>query len=456
MAVGLITLAIGLLVIGREIFDVHFLDIGLYVLVTLLMIVLAFHVSRSRQIFVAVAVLLSLANLIWNQDWPTTLASGLATAAFISTFFSALSTLKFAAESSPSIRRCGQFLSQQPPGRRYIALTVGGQLFGLLLNYGSISLLGSMSVSQAALERNEEIRKHRIRRMLLAIQRGFISILPWSPFSFAIAIPVALVPGATWATSAIPGLVSGAIMALTGWLLDTVFKPKLKTPAPARPIDKNWNSIMPLVVLLLLLATMIGIAYQITGMRVVILVTLIVPVISLAWIAVQHLGDQSVVQVRQRAANFLFVQLADFRGEMILLIMAGYLGTIASPLLGALIQTFSIDLTAIPAWSILVLIVWFIPLVGQIGMNPILAATLITPVLPNASALGVTPASIVMAITAGWILSGVSSPFTATTLLVGKFGNVSSHHVGTRWNGSYTLLCATLLSVWVAVYSGLG
>jgi hypothetical protein len=86
-------------------------------------------------------------------------------------------------------------------------------------------------------------------------------------------------------------------------------------------------------------------------------------------------------------------------------------------------------------------------------MNPILAASLIAPLLPEPAQMGVSPSAIVAALTAGWILSGVSSPFTATTLLVGKFAGISSVHVGQRWNGLFTVLCATVLSTWVVVYA---
>ncbi len=183
-SIGVLIFIISLLVIARELKLWAAVDHVLYLPLILLVLVLTFNVTLSRRAFVWVALLLSVINMIWNSAWQETLLSGFSTAAFIVVFFAALTTLKFAAETSPSIQNCGRFLAQQPPGRRYAALTVGGQLFGLLLNYGSISLLGSMTMVNASLERNEEIRNHRIRRMLLAIQRGFISTLPWSPLSF--------------------------------------------------------------------------------------------------------------------------------------------------------------------------------------------------------------------------------------------------------------------------------
>ena len=453
-SIGVLIFIISLLVIARELKLWAAVDHVLYLPLILLVLVLTFNVTLSRRAFVWVALLLSVINMIWNSAWQETLLSGFSTAAFIVVFFAALTTLKFAAETSPSIQNCGRFLAQQPPGRRYAALTVGGQLFGLLLNYGSISLLGSMTMVNASLERNEEIRNHRIRRMLLAIQRGFISTLPWSPLSFAVAIPTSMIPGSSWALCVFPGLVNGAIIAGMGWLLDSLFKPKLSAPVVDRqPVQGSWFSVVPLVLLLVLLVSLLGAAYLLSGVRVLALVMIIVPLLSMAWIALQTRADHPLKQLSHRASDYLMNQLSGFRSEMVLLMMAGYIGTIASPLLSVLMIFLGIDLASLPSWSVLVMLVWFIPLVGQIGMNPILAVALITPVLPEAATLGVSPTSLVVALTAGWILSGVSSPFTATTMLVGNFAGVSSSHVGRKWNGLYTVLCAIILSGWVVLYS---
>ena len=445
---------ISILVINREFDGWSVLDSVLFIPLTLLVMILSVYVTMARRMFVLVAIVFSLINLFWNESWQATLTAGVSTAAFIVVFFAALTTLKFAAETSPSIQNCGRFLSQQPPGRRYAALTVGGQLFGLLLNYGSISLLGSMTMVNASMERNEEIRNHRVRRMLLAIQRGFISTLPWSPLSFAVAIPTALIPGTSWAQTIFPGLVNGAIIAGMGWLLDSLFKPKLSMPTVTRKeVEGNWFSVMPLVLLLILLVSLLTSAYLLTGIRILALVMVIVPVLSMAWIAVQNYNNHPFKQVTERGSDYLTNQLSGFRSEMVLLMMAGYIGTVASPLLGSFMGFVGIDLAVIPAWMVLVLIVWFIPVAGQFGMNPILAVALIAPVLPEASVLGVSPTSMVVALTAGWVLSGVSSPFTATTMLVGNFAGVSSAHVGQKWNGLYTVLCAVILSGWVVVYA---
>ena len=171
-------------------------------LVLPLLLLLGLQVRWQRQIFLAVGLTLVVAAYLTRPDWLAASDAALHSAATIGAFFSALATLRNAAGSSPAIQISGRFLAQQPPGRRYAALTVGGQLFGILLNYGALALLGSLAEANARLEADAEIRSHRIfRRMLLAIQRGFISTLSGRRSPSPSAISTALVPGSTWANS---------------------------------------------------------------------------------------------------------------------------------------------------------------------------------------------------------------------------------------------------------------
>ena len=142
----------------------------------------------SRQGFIAVGLALVAAVIANRPDWREILARGLEQGAFIAAFFIALASLRNPASASPAIERCGQYLASQPPGKRYLSLTMGGHLFSLILNYGSISLLGGLTESIASREANAEVREIRNRRMLLAIQRGFVASLAWSPLAFAMAI----------------------------------------------------------------------------------------------------------------------------------------------------------------------------------------------------------------------------------------------------------------------------
>ena len=222
--------------------------------------------------------------------------------------------------------------------------------------------------------------------MLLAIQRAFTSMLPWSPLSFAIAISVALIPGATWAQAVLPGIVSSLLMAGTGWALDSMFRPTLSGPRPApKPPQGSWASILPLLLLLAILVSSITLLHYVTDVRVVGMVILIVPLIAMAWIALQSRSAEPELRIARRFARYSFCELPNYRSEILLLMMAGYIGTVGAPLLEPLLTGLGLDLAALPMPLVLVAFVWLIPLAGQIGMNPILAVTLIAPLVPPAA-----------------------------------------------------------------------
>ena len=410
------------------------------------------QVRRGRQAFVAVALVLTSVLALRDPGWAAAVRAGLANAAFICALFCALAGLRSVAERAPAIRRAGLFLAGQPPGRRYVALTFGGQVFALVLNYGAISLLGALATGSTDAEPDAVIRRHRSRRMLLAIQRGFTSVLPWSPLSFAVAITTVLVPGTTWSEVALPGMVTGLLMAGTGWAMDTAFKPKLAGPRPVRTAPEgSWLSMSPLLILLAILGTSIVTLYVAFGVRIVGVVLFVVPLVAVAWVLAQERGD--LRKVGAWARGHVFGELPATAGEVVLLMMAGYIGAVGAALLIPILEAGRVDLSGVPAPALVVGLIWIMPFAGQLGMNPILAATLIAPLVPPAETMGIAPATVVAAITAGWALTGVTSPFTATTVLVGSFGRVSPHHVGLVWNRGYFLAAASVVSVWMLLFA---
>ncbi len=449
---GVLLIAVTALVAIREWGHTALLAPLTFTLWAVLVGVLFIMVRPGRKGFVIAAAVLTVLLVLRVLDWQEVVTRAMISGTFIAAFFAALATLRSAAEPSPEIREAGSFLARQPPGRRYLALTLGGTAFALLLNYGSIALLGSLATAAAREEPDAEIRGHRRRRMLLAIQRGFITSLPWSPLSFSVAITTALIPGATWAGVALPALGTAVLMTFLGWGIDTLFKPRLTTPPPPRGApDNDWSKLRPLAWLLGILVTSTAVLGWLTGLRIIALVLVIVPVMALVWAAMQ--ARQGGLPVRTRLRDYAFREMPAYKSEVLLLMMAGYIGTVGAPLLAPLVKASGFHPEDLPTWLVLVGLVWIIPLLGQAAMNPILAVTLIAPLLPTAAELGISPAALVTAITAGWALGGISSPFTATTLLTGNFGGVSARHVGVIWNGAYMLVLLVVVPVWVLAYA---
>ncbi|MFD1881605.1 hypothetical protein [Paracoccus pacificus] len=450
---GVLPAGVILAVIARQYSDAALFDWLAGILGIATVAVFSINARFSRAIFVAIGVALTLWAVLSRGDWFDGVAAAARSGSLILATFTALVALRSAAITSAGIVECGRFLARQRPGLRYVALTIGGHLFGLILLYGAISLLGSLATESAAAEPDPEIRRHRTRRMLVAIQRGFISTLCWSPLAFSMVISTALVPGASWSGAVLFCLVNALILMVGGWAMDTIFKPQLTNPPPPRAAETGrWlTNLRPLLVLLSIVVAAVAVLHQLTGVSVVGAVITLVPLIALVWIYVQDPQDgvTRAAYTGRRAAHFVLQELPGYRGEMVLLFMAAYIGSLGNFILVPLLAAQGISFAAVPPLVILLALVWIIPVTGQIGMNPILAVSLILPLLPAPAAMGVSPAVVITAITAGWALSGTTSPFTASVLLVGQLGGIPPRDVGLVWNRGYVLVMGMVLSLWV-------
>ncbi len=415
--------------------------------------VFAPRIQTSRLAFVAIGAGLTVWAAATRPDWTEATLTALERGAMIVALFTALSAIRNAAMGSAGILACGRFLARQPPGLRYTALTIGGHLFGLILLYGSISLLGSLAAESTAKEADAELRRHRIRRMMVAIQRGFASTLCWSPLGFSMAITITIVPGASWSSVAIPCLISAVLMMATGWALDAIFKPRLATPPPPRlPETGRWLvQLRPLLVLLAVIISGVLALHLLTGVEVIGAVMSLVPAAAILWIAMQPRprGTGRMSWTADRIMLFVTRDVPHYRGEIVLLFMAGFIGSLGSFLLLPLVQAQGLDFGALPPLLLIVSIIWIVPLTGQLGMNPILAVSLLVPLLPSPETMGIPPAALVAAITGGWALAGTTSPFTASVLIAATLGRVTPREAGIGWNGVYILVMGAILSLWV-------
>jgi len=419
--------------------------------------ILAFSLAdrNSPRIFVFVGLAMVGWALATRPDGLTGSWTAVSSGSFVVALYTALTAIRIAAIGSWEILECGRFLAGQRPSLRYVALTIGGHLFGLILLYGSIALLGSLAAESTAKEPDPHIRRLRLRRMLVAIQRGFASTLCWSPLGFSMAITVGLVPGASWGSVALPCMVNAAMMILTGWGMDSIFKPQLARQAPRRTAPSGgWLvRLRPLLLLLGLVACGILLLRKATGIDVIGAVMSFVPLVALGWIWLQGggMGGGRMAHLGRKVAEFLQRELPAYGGQIVLLFMAAFIGSLGAFLIVPLMPRLGLDLGAVPPLAIAIAMVWLVPLTGQLGMNPILSVSLIVPMLPSPAEMGLHPAVLVAAITGGWAISGTTSPFTASVLLVGSYGEVPPRQAGLRWNGAYAIVVGLMISAWVLV-----
>ena len=406
---------------------------------------------RYAQVLFLAMTALGMAGVAASADPLSLFLAGWRRGAAYASFFLALTVLRDAAETSRLVRRCGQHLVAQPPGRRYAALTGGGHLFGIILSYGAIDLLAAM-VGRANRAGAEAERLARGRRMLMAINRGFCVMNCWNPLNIMTAVVSTAVPGAPMRLLLPLAFVASVGFMTIGWLEDRLTATPGRDSPPAS--GEGWAihlRIVGLVALVMLLAEATTAAL---GVSLVVAATLCVPLVGAGWMVVQAWsfiarpgsGGRAFAVLRRRAERYL-PRIPAFRGEATVLASSGFIGVTV----GGILPTDALAplLGHLPPVAIPMLVPVLLIATGQIGLNPIAVVALLGAALPDPARLGVPPAALAFGCMLGWGLGVGMTPMSASAITTARWAGVSPFTICTRWNGVYTL--SALLLGWVAI-----
>ncbi len=396
--------------------------------------------SYVRALFIGLSGI-GLAGVVFSADPLGLFLEGWRRGAVYAAFFLALSSLRDAAETSRLVRRCGQHLVAQPPGRRYAALTGGGHLFGIILSYGAIELLGAMVMRAGGRSATENGR-----RMMMAIYRGFCVMNCWSPLNLMTAVVTTAVPAAPMQRLLPIAFVVSIVIAAIGWLEDRLTW--RQTGVTTRTTER-WTvhlRIVALVALVMLSAETISWLF---GVGLVASVTLAVPSIALAW-AVAQTGPRTpgwaIAVIRRRVARFMR-RVPSFRGEATVLSCSGFMGVAAVGVLP--VDGIAPWLTHMPPVLVPLLVPVLLILTGQIGLNPVAIVALLGAAMPDPARLGVPPAALAFACMIGWGLGVGMTPMSASAITTARWAGASPWTVGSAWNIRFTL--AALVFAWAAI-----
>ncbi|WP_248730195.1 MULTISPECIES: hypothetical protein [Halomonadaceae] len=445
---ALVTLA----TLGHLVFTSTWMQ-GLAVMaLTAYLVTLVGQLSFMARCLLVAAATLSLV-VLWRSDTPGRLLFEAAGRfAFFATFVVALSLLRLPAYRSRLVRRCGEAMLLQPPGRRYPILSAGSALFGIILNIGVLNLFAGMiekSNTLAAAQGRAWVQQARQRRMMLALLRGF-SLAPLiSPMGIGVAVVLSSLPELLWLDLAPYVIGAALVIFLVGWGIDHLTGPH---PA-ARHASQRVPSLAPLGWFCLLLLGIVSLVFLLAWMlevRLPIAALMGAPLGAFAWLAWQRrrlgmFGMPAALASLHRQLPWL---LAPIGNEVVVLGAAGYLGHLCVALvplasLGPLVAVLE-PLGAANA----VLAMLMVVVLAQVGVNPIVTVTLTVGLLPVLPIEALSPALIGASLMAGWALSMMSSPMTASMLILSRFTGVASTRIGYRWNARFLLACIPLLAVW--------
>lgn len=417
------------------------------------------RMAANAKVMVGLAMGLTVgAAVAGTADPGRVVASSLDTGAFFATFFANQFFLREAARTSPLVSRCSTFFVNQSPGRRYALLTVGGYLFGIILNIGVLSLLGIMIKQRNSLEAaggNEQVRDVRERRMVLALLRGF-SITPLaSPLSISLAVLLTALPSLHWSSMLPLGMATGLIVLSLGWLQD-----KLQAPVHlrhlARPVEPTRDlAALAGVAGLVLLVFLMALAFEaLLGVPLSRAMLVSTPLVGLGWLARQYLGAgiaKGCAETGRRVVSQAAATFPVYRTEIAILSSAGFIGTLFAAIvppetLGALIASPLVPPLALPLLAILA-----VAGPALIGINPIVSVTIIASALRTAADLPVPAESLALGLITGWCLAINSSAMTASAMLLGELVGKSSKTIVLGWNGVFTLAALAALTAWLTL-----
>jgi len=415
---------------------------------------LALEFPRQRRAIKVVGLALAAAGLAGVAAAPdpmAAMAAGVRRGAAYAAFFLALGALRDAAERSATVRRCGAHLVSQPAGRRYLAVTGGAHLFGMILSYGAIDLMGAM-VTRATRAAGP------VRRLLMAAYRGFATMNCWSPLNIMTVVVSAAVPAADLRQVMPIAFVMAMLLLLAGWLVDRLEAADGADGAPSATAER-WPihlRIVAIVGLVMVLAEAVAVFFATslaTG------VTAAVPVVGAAWTLAQLRRRRHMAAMFARRLRSFHARLPAFRGEAALLAASGFMGVALGAALPA--GGLAAYLPGLPALLVPVLVPVVLTAASLMGLNPIAVVALVGAAVPDPAALGIAPAVLAFACMLGWGVSVGITPFSASALATARWTGADPWRVTAVWNAFYTavaltLACAAIAAAHMAWLPGFG
>jgi hypothetical protein len=380
------------------------------------------------------------------------LSAGASRMIYLPTFVALLGLLRAAASASATLAVAGRHLVNQPPRRRYLALSFGGHFFGILLNIGGLALLVEMVRDANTLEAaggNPEIVAWRERRMTVAALRGFAAMPFWSPLGVSFNLIMVSIPGLTWWQAGPPGIACAAAFIGLGWVFDQFQRPKglrprplVKQPGGAQAVAAVVAHVAAVTALTWLVEAALDLPFQTALLAAV-------PAYAFGWAIGLRLAQNDPAPVRSSTAIMLRKGVAAFpsyANEIAVFAASGFLG----PVLVALVprealQGFFQGLP-VPPGILAGLLCIAIAALGFLGLNPMIAATILASAVSSADIPGLPKSAILLAIAAGWACTVVAAPMNSALVMTSALVGRHPWKLAVNWNGLFGLaaLCISV------------
>lgn len=394
-----------------------------------------------------IVVILSL--LVWfTVDEPmVVVAEAARQAAFLMSFVLLVGLIQQAAQTSRDVKTCGEYLTNQPPGRRFVSIFLGTHYMSHVFNLGIIALIAPliMKGTEDASDPRNPIRR---RRQISAMLTGFGWGVVWSPTAIAPLALLTLLPGAERLPWMFAGFLIALVVLLAGWAEDKArWKPgAFSQPMAPPPFPKAAFAGFGALCLVLLFLTLSSMAMF--DQSVVFGLMLASPVILVGWLMLQNRGDASATGARVAQIYRSFLPNSAPIG--VSLACSGFIGRIAAHLTPGQDIAEYLNIMAMPGWLFMLALSLLVMLMSWLALSPIMLAVFLGAVLAELPALPIDRTWAALAISSGWALTMMTSPFATTVLLNTQITGIPGMtYVGWNWRFSIISIGILAAAYWV-------
>jgi hypothetical protein len=404
----------------------------------------------TERAFLAATIASAVAVVAIGADWRTLLGTGLDRATAFVALLTSLGLLRDAARTSRAVRRAGNWLIRQSPSWRFLAIAFGGHGFGIALNMGAVTLLGTLikrSNTLAAAGGDAEVVAIREERMNVALLQGFFAMLVWSPMAISVAFTLSMIRSVTWFDIGPPALAISLLFMATGWAVDRIKWPpsrrrSIPQPGPKPPAR---DALPMLGIIVGLVSTVLG-AKALFGLGMVEAISWFAGLFAFGWLYVQYArmgAGPAFAATGRRLRRHVERYVPDTRGEQIVLGAASFLGVTLATLLQDLGVSALLDAWQ-PHGAILALaIVLFIVIGSQFGVVALVTSAIAGGAVMGMARMPMTPLDLVLSLQVGWALSATLSAYSGGTMLMARIIE-RDPSIFRIWNMPWAIVCFAL------------
>lgn len=381
-----------------------------------------------------------------------TLIEALGRMTFFPAFVAALALLRAAADASRTVAAAGRLLVSQTPSRRYAALTLGGHIFGILLNIGGLALLLDMTKRANTLEAgfgSAHVVAIRERRMTLAVMRGFAAIAFWSPLGLALNLLLASMPDVTWAEVAPYGFLAALVFMVLGFVFDRIENPpQQRLPAPA-PVANGMGAVAAMVGHIAALSGLALAAEELTHWSFQAILVNLVPLYAGCWLIGSGLkqGEPPLRFALTALRDKGIARWPNFANEIAIFAASGLVGVVFADLAPREALQAAVSGIAWPAGVCAGLLALTVFVLGFLGVNPMISASILAATFSTITVPGLSHANIVLALAGGWACIIGIGPLMSSLVMAASVIGRRAAEVGLKWNGRFTVAA---IALWVA------